>query len=126
MSLRSPLSKVLGLGAAGDGPAHWWSQRVSAVGTALLGLWFIAGLVGLDLGDRESVVRWIAEPLNSVLLILLVVTASYHSHLGIQVVIEDYSRGWSKVVGLIAAQFIHVVAAGVGVVAVLRLTLGGG
>jgi len=125
MSLRSPLSRVLGLGAAGDGPAHWWAQRVSAVGMALLGLWFVFSLFGLDLADRAAVTEWIAAPLNSVLLILLVATASYHSHLGVQVVIEDYTRGWSKVTGLVAVQFIHVVAAGIGIVAILRLALGG-
>ncbi len=31
MSLRSPLSRVLGLGSAKDGTAHWWAQRVTAV-----------------------------------------------------------------------------------------------
>jgi succinate dehydrogenase / fumarate reductase membrane anchor subunit len=125
MSLRSPLSRVLGLGAAGDGPAHWWAQRVSAVGLVLLGAWFAVSLLGLDLGDRGQVVEWISAPLNSVLLILLVATVSFHSHLGVQVVIEDYSRGWSKVAGLVAVQFVHVVAAGIGIVAVLRLALGG-
>lgn len=124
MSLRSPLSRVLGLGAAGDGPAHWWAQRVSAIGLVLLGLWFALSLIGLDLGDRTAVAAWIASPVNSVLLILLVATVSYHSNLGVRVVIEDYSRGWSKVAGLIAVQFLHVVAAGIGVVAVLRMALG--
>jgi succinate dehydrogenase / fumarate reductase membrane anchor subunit len=125
MSLRSPLSRVLGLGAAGDGPAHWWAQRVSAVGTALLSVWFASGIIGLDLGDRAAVAGWVARPLNSVLLILLVATMSYHSNLGVRVVIEDYSRGWSKVTSLVAVQFIHVVLAGVGIVAILRMALGG-
>jgi succinate dehydrogenase cytochrome b556 subunit len=40
MSLRTPLSRALGLGSAGDGTAHWWQQRVTAVALALLGLWF--------------------------------------------------------------------------------------
>jgi succinate dehydrogenase / fumarate reductase membrane anchor subunit len=124
MSMRSPLSRVLGLGAAGDGPAHWWAQRVSAVGTGLLAIWFAMALIGLDLGDRGAVVEWAARPLNSVLLILLVATMSYHSSLGVQVVIEDYSRGWSKVTGLVAAQFVHAVLAGVGIVAILRMALG--
>ena len=40
MSLRSPLSRVLGLGTAKDGTSHWWGQRVSGVALAVLGLWF--------------------------------------------------------------------------------------
>ena len=31
MSLRTPLSKVLGRGSAGEGVGHWWVQRVTAV-----------------------------------------------------------------------------------------------
>lgn len=125
MSMRSPLSRVLGLGSAGDGPAHWWAQRVSAVGTGLLAIWLASGILGLDLGNRAAVATWAATPMNSVLLILLVATMSYHSNLGIRVVIEDYSRGWSKVVGLVVAQFIHVVLAGIGIIAILRMALGG-
>jgi len=125
MSLRSPLSRVLGLGAAGDGPGHWWAQRISAVGTGLLAVWFASGIIGLDLADRAAVAAWVARPLNSVLLILLVATMSYHSNLGVRVVIEDYSRGWSKVTGVVAVQFIHAVLAGVGIIAILRMALGG-
>lgn len=125
MSLRSPLSKVLGLGAAGDGPGHWWAQRVSAVGTALLGLWFAVGITGVDLSDRADVADWVAQPINSVLLVLLLGCTTYHSNLGARVVVEDYSRGWSKVAGLVVVQFVHVVVAGIGIVAVLRMALGG-
>ena len=35
MSLHTPLGRALGLGPAGDGTAHWWQQRVTAVGLAL-------------------------------------------------------------------------------------------
>lgn len=125
MSLRSPLSKVLGLGAAGDGPGHWWAQRVSAVGSALLGLWFAIGITGLDLADRGDIADWVSHPVNSVLLILLLACVSYHSNLGVRVVIEDYSRGWAKVAGLVVVQFLHVLVAAIGIVAVLRLSLGG-
>ena len=40
MSLRTPLSRVLGLGSARDGTRHFLAQRVSAVALALLGSWF--------------------------------------------------------------------------------------
>ena len=125
MSLRSPLAKVLGLGAAGDGTAHWWAQRLTAVAMALLGLWFAVSLIGLDLGNQAAVGAWASGTFNTVMLVLLIAVAAYHSHLGTQVVIEDYSRGWARVVGLVVVQFIHVVLAGVGIVAVLRLGSGG-
>ena len=90
MTLRSPLHKVLGLGAAKEGAGHWWSQRVSAVALLLLAPWFLLSLINLGNLGYASLVSWIASPLHSVLLSLFVVAVSYHSQLGLQVVIEDY------------------------------------
>lgn len=124
MSLRSPLAKALGLGAAGDGPAHWWSQRVSAVAMVLLTAWFLLSAVSLELGNQAAVAQWLAAPLNTVLMILLTGTLCYHSAIGLQVVLEDYSRGWSRVIGLLISQFLHILLAAVAIVAILRIAFG--
>lgn len=125
MSLKSPLGRVLGLGSAKDGTAHWWSQRVSAVGLALLGLWFAGALVGLGNFSYRDVTAFVSDPLNAVLLALFVGTALYHSLLGIQVVIEDYVHGGSlKVVTLLVIKFVHVLAGALGVFAILRVGFG--
>ena len=53
MSLRSPLGRVLGHGAAKEGVHHWWVQRVTAI--ALIPLTFVvartlySGKVGVDI-----------------------------------------------------------------------------
>jgi succinate dehydrogenase / fumarate reductase membrane anchor subunit len=122
MSLRSPVGRVLGLGAAGEGVSHWWSQRVTAVALVLLGLWFVFSLVRLpDLG-YDTVTAWMGSPLNAVLLSLLVGTMVYHSLLGVQVVVEDYvtDHGF-KVATMLLLQFIHFVLAALGIFAVLRI-----
>jgi succinate dehydrogenase / fumarate reductase membrane anchor subunit len=126
MSLQSPLGRVLGLGAAGDGPAHWWSQRVSAVGLALLAIWFVVSLAGVDLASYGAVRAWLASPANTVLSSLLLATLAYHSSLGVQVVIEDYVGGGLRVVAMVLSQFAHIVLAGIGIVAILRVAFGGG
>lgn len=125
MSLRSPLGRALGLGAAGNGTQHWWQQRVTAVALALLGAWFAICIVGADLADRAALIGWIARPLNAGLLLLLVLTAAWHSLLGTRVVVEDYVKGALKVPLLLALQFVHAIAAVVGVVAVLQIAIGG-
>lgn len=126
MSRRTPLGTVLGLGSAKDGTGHWWAQRISAVALAPLGLWFIfslAALVGGGGSDYLSVVDWVANPVNAVALILLIVVMSYHSSLGVQVVIEDYLHGAAKLTLLITQKFIHAVVAAAAVFAVLRVAL---
>jgi len=125
MSLRTPLGRVLGLGAAGDGPGHWWQQRVTAVALALLGLWFVFSIAGLEAGDAAGVAAWIGRPFNAALLLVLVLTAAWHSLLGTRVIVEDYVHGAAKVVILVGLQFVHAVAAVVGLLAVLRIAIGG-
>lgn len=125
MSLRTPLGRALGLGAGGNGTEHWWQQRVTAVALALLGIWLVICLLGMDLGDRAGLTAWIAQPLNAALLAVLVLTAARHSLLGTRVVVEDYVHGALKVPLLVALQFLHAIAAAVGVVAVLQIAIGG-
>lgn len=122
MSLRTPLGRVLGLGSAKDGTAHWWAQRVSAAALVLLCLWFAVSLTGLPLGDHGVVVDFIAAPHNAILLILLAATLAYHSFLGVQVVIEDYVHAHGiKVLLLLLSRFVHVLVAVASVYAILRI-----
>lgn len=125
MNLRTPLGRALGLGAGGSGTEHWWQQRITAVALVLLGGWFVVCLLRMDLGDRAALVAWIARPLNAALLAVLVLTAAWHSLLGTRVVVEDYVHGALKVPLLVALQFLHAIAAAVGVVAVLQIATGG-
>lgn len=125
MSLRSPVGRVLGLGSAKEGVAHWWSQRVTAVALVLLGLWFVVALLRLDDFSHAAVLTWLSAPLNAVLASLLIGTAAYHSQLGVQVVVEDYiaNKGW-KVVTMLLLKFIHVALGALGVFSVLRIAFG--
>ena len=125
MSLRSPVGRVLGLGAAKKGVGHWWSQRVTSVALGFLTLWFVASLLTFESFERTAVLAWIAAPLNTVLLSLLILTTAYHSQLGVQVVVEDYvEHKGSKVVTLLLLDFLHVALAALGLYAVLRIGFG--
>jgi succinate dehydrogenase / fumarate reductase membrane anchor subunit len=125
MSLRSPMGRVLGLGAAKEGFGHWWTQRVTSVALLVLTLWFVAALLRLDDFNYALVTAWIAKPLNAVLLSLLVGTAVYHSQLGVQVVVEDYVVGkGAKVVTMLLLNFVHVALATLGIFAVLKIAFG--
>ncbi len=124
MSLRTPLGRVLGLGSAKDGTGHFMAQRISAIALTLLGCWFLYAMFTIDGLAYLEVIRFIAAPLNSVLLSLLCVTAAYHSYLGVQVVIEDYVHAHGvKLFSLVASQFAHVFLAIASVYAVLQIGL---
>jgi len=124
MSLGSPLGKVLGLGSAKTGTHHWWSQRLTAVALALLGIWFIGSLACLGGFEYGAVLAWIGNPFNATLLSLFIASLAYHSQLGVQVVIEDYVHGATKTVSIVLSNFIHVVVGALGVIAVLRIAFG--
>jgi succinate dehydrogenase / fumarate reductase membrane anchor subunit len=125
MSLRSPVGRVLGLGAAKDGVGHWWSQRVTSVALVILGLWFVSALLWLDDLSYPLVVAWLAKPVNAVLMVLLVLTAAYHSQLGVQVVVEDYvAHQGAKVVTMLLLKFLHVALGALGIFAILKIAFG--
>jgi succinate dehydrogenase / fumarate reductase, membrane anchor subunit len=126
MSLRSPLGRVLGLGSAKGGSGHWYAQRVSAVALVILGSWFIASLAMLGAGaPHEAVVAWLHSPFSAVMALLLVAVTAWHAMLGLQVVFEDYiaDKG-TRMVILVALKFALVLAALIGVMAVLRIAFG--
>ena len=125
MSLRAPLSHVLGLGTAKDGTDHWWGQRVTGVALVLMGLWFCTSLIVLPSLEHDIVAEFIGRPMNSVLLSLTCVTSAYHSYLGVQVVVEDYVHAPGvKIVSLMVSRFAHVFVAVVSAYAILRIGLG--
>jgi succinate dehydrogenase / fumarate reductase membrane anchor subunit len=124
VSLRTPLSKVIGRGSAGEGVGHWWVQRVTAVALLPLTVWFVIALLGQPLQSYDAMRGWLGQPWVAVFTILLVVTLAWHSKLGVQVVVEDYVHGkGSKTTLLLLSTFVHIGAAVAGVFAILALAL---
>jgi succinate dehydrogenase / fumarate reductase, membrane anchor subunit len=124
MSLRTPLSKAIGRGSAGEGVGHWWMQRVTAVALLPLTGWFVISLLGQSLQSYDAMRGWLGQPWVAVLTILLVFTLAWHSKLGIQVIIEDYVHGKGAKAGLLLLNiFAHAGAAVAGIFAILALAL---
>ncbi len=126
MSFQSALGKAIGRGSAKSGPDHWLAQRSTAIALVPLGLWFVFSMISLQHGSYELVAAWVAEPLNAILLILLVIALVYHSMIGLQVIIEDYVHGGLGYLTLIAVQFVHAMLAVAGIYSVVVTSLGAG
>jgi len=126
MSLRSPLGRVLGAGAAHDGVRHWWRQRLTSIALVPLTVWFVVSILALPSLSYATLVAWMSQSSTALLLILLVLNAAWHSQLGVRVVVEDYVHGTgARTLLLVLIGFAHVLLAAAGVLAVLRVAFGG-
>jgi succinate dehydrogenase / fumarate reductase membrane anchor subunit len=126
MSLRTPMSTVLGRGAARGGAVHhWWMQRLTAIALLPLTLWLLCALLRLPLADHAAVTQWIASGWNALWLALTIIAMAWHSVLGVQVVIEDYVHGALKTASILLSQFAHWLTAAAAVYAVLRIAFRG-
>ena len=122
--LRSPLSRVKGLGSAKDGTHHFWHQRLTALLLIPLVLWLGFSLAAMPV-DHATLVDWVGQPLVTIALVLLVGTTFYHAKLGLQVVIEDYVASHSRrTITLLLSNFLCLLFGLVGVVAVLKIAFG--
>ena len=125
-SLRSPLGAVSGLGSAKGGAHHWWLQRLTSIALVPLSIWFTVSILALPSMDRATVITWMAQSWTALLLIVLVLVATYHSQLGVRVVVEDYIHTTGmKTLTLVTVTFAHALLAVAGVFAILKVAFGG-
>ena len=127
MQMRSHLGRVRGLGSSNNGVQHWWMQRLSGIALVPLSLWFVFSVIGLLINaDLATVTNWVGRHYNPVLLILFVICMFHHAQLGLQVVIEDYTRSEStKVTLLVSVKLAALLLGTCSIFAVIRLTFGG-
>jgi len=123
--MRSPLGRAMGLGSAKEGAEHWWMARVSAVALIPLTLWFVASIIAHTGSDYVTFIVWLRMPLVSILMVLLLIALFYHTALGLRVVIEDYVHSEAKFGVLIAVRLGCVALAVAGILATMRIALGG-
>ena len=124
MSLRTPLGRARGLGAAKDGVSHWWAQRVTAVALVPLTFLFVVVVASLAGADHARAVALMGETWIALAVLLFVVAGFYHMKLGLQVVIEDYvHHERTKVVSLVAVSLASFALGAACVFAVLKLAL---
>ena len=124
-SLRTPLGRIRGLGSAKEGTEHFWRQRLTAIANIVLVSYLIVLLVRYAGADFATVKGALSNPLNSVALLLLVVSGVIHMRLGMQTIIEDYihSEG-RKVAALMLNTFFAIMVGVTCAFAVLKLSFG--
>ena len=125
ISMRTPLARAKGLGAAGHGAEHWWLHRMTAVSNIPLVVAFILIVVGLAGRNHAEAVSIVSHPLVAILLILFIASITNHMRLGMQIVIEDYVHDKGlKLTALIANNFFAIVIAVACLFSILRVSFG--
>ncbi|ALL11990.1 succinate dehydrogenase, hydrophobic membrane anchor protein [Caulobacter henricii] len=123
---RTPLSRARGMGAARHGVGHFITERVSGIALIPLSLWGVFAGLELAASDFDGATLWLTEPLNAVLLGLLLIAALIHLQAAVQVVIEDYiHRFTTKSALVILNLFVCVLSGALGIFSILKVALTG-
>jgi succinate dehydrogenase / fumarate reductase, membrane anchor subunit len=124
-SMRTPLSKVRGLGSARSGTDHFWRQRLTAMANIPLAIAFIMVVLLLQGKDRTAALHLLANPFVTILMLMFIGSGLYHMRLGMQIIIEDYVHGEGiKVICLMANTFFTITIGVVSVYALLKISFG--
>ncbi|CAN5296354.1 succinate dehydrogenase, hydrophobic membrane anchor protein [soil metagenome] len=124
MSMRTPLSRVRGLGSAKSGTEHWWHQRVTAVANVPLVLFLIIFIVRHVGASRAELIASVKQPLVGLGLALAILSITMHMRLGVQVIIEDYVHGAARIPTLLANTFFSVAIAAAALYAIAAMSFG--
>lgn len=122
--MRTPLSRVRGLGSAKDGTNHFWHQRLTAIANIPLMLFFIWSIIVLNGADHAQTVAYLSSPFVAIMMLLVVGAGIYHMKLGMQVIIEDYVHGAAGKALLIANTFFCICLSAACAFAILKLGFG--
>ncbi len=123
-NLRTPLSKVKGLGSAKGGTDHFWMQRVTALALIPLVIWFCLSLAFMPNANYATMLTWLSSPFNAVLLIVTLIAGFYHAALGMQIIFEDYiSNHGTRIIAIIVSNLLLFFFAALGVFSVLKIAL---
>ena len=125
VSMRTPLARAKGLGAAGHGVEAWWLHRMTAVSNVPLIVAFVIIVAGLAGRSHAEALAIVSNPLIAILLVLCFLSVTNHMRLGLQIVIEYYvhCKGY-KIAALMANNFFAAVIAVVCLYSVLKISFG--
>jgi succinate dehydrogenase / fumarate reductase membrane anchor subunit len=125
MSIRTPIARVRGLGAARSGTGHFWHQRVTALANVFLVTAFVVILVSLLGRSHAAVIQILGSPFVAIVMLLMVGSVTYHMKIGMQVIIEDYvhDEKW-KFLAIIGNTFFAIAIAAACVYSLLKISFG--
>ena len=123
--MRTPLGRVRGLGSAKTGTEDFWHQRLTAMANiplVIAGVVIVISLVGRN---HAAAAQILGSPLIAILMLLFIISVTYHMRIGMQVIIEDYvHEETSKIALMVLNTFYTIAVALVSAFAILKLSFG--
>jgi succinate dehydrogenase / fumarate reductase membrane anchor subunit len=123
---RTPRSRAKGLGSAKHGVGVWIAERITSFALIPLVLWGVYSALEIAKGGYDGAVDWVGQPLNAVLMALLLGVSFHHMQMGMRVIVEDYiHKPSTKIVLLLLNGGICWLGGALAVFAVLRVAFRG-
>ena len=123
--MRTPMSRVRGLGAAHSGTHHFWHQRVTSVAGVPLCIALIVIVIGLLGRSHAAVVQILGSPIVAIIMLLFIINIVYHMWIGMQEIIIDYvHEDRLKLATLLGNTFFCFAIALASAFAILKLSFG--
>jgi succinate dehydrogenase / fumarate reductase membrane anchor subunit len=123
--MRTPMSRVRGLGAAHSGTHHFWHQRVTSVAGIPLCIALIVIVIALLGRNHAAVVQILGSPIVAIIMLLFIINIVYHMWIGMQEIIVDYVHEEKlKLATLLANTFFCFAIAFSSAFAILKLSFG--
>ncbi|MGO9630701.1 MAG: succinate dehydrogenase, hydrophobic membrane anchor protein [Xanthobacteraceae bacterium] len=123
--IRTPLSRVRGLGAAHSGTGHFWRQRLTAVANIPLTIAAIVIFITLLGRNQAAVAQILGSAPVAIIMLLFIASITMHMRIGMQVIIEDYVHDEiAKLVLIMANSFFTIAIALTSAYGILKLSFG--
>jgi succinate dehydrogenase / fumarate reductase membrane anchor subunit len=111
--MKTPFSRVHGLGTAHSGTEHFWMQRLTGIANLPLIIAFLVVMVSLVGESQASVIATLSNPFIAMILFAALVSVLVHMRIGMQVIIEDYVHTELRKIVLLMANTFFTLAVGI-------------
>ena len=123
--MKTPFSRVHGLGTAHSGTEHFWMQRLTGIANLPLIVAFLVVVVSLVGSSQASVIATLSNPFIAMILFAALISVLIHMRIGMQVIIEDYVHTELRKIVLLMANTFFTLAVGIAAVyAILKINFG--
>src|SRR6266849_875028 len=124
-NMRTPLGRVRGYGSAKSGTEDFIRQRLTAIANIPLTIGAVLTVISLIGRNQAAVAQILGSTLVAIVMLLFIISTSYHMKIGMQVIIEDYVHDERAKYALLILNTFFAIAVGFSsVFAIFRLSFG--